>query len=303
MPRWAVTRFWAVATACEVVLAAALLLTGSDQVIEKALSVTGLEFNTDLVTAARLVIGYPAAALAVALAVAQVAAPDLAVLVVTRRVRHGAASLAAVAARFRFWGRELSRRQGLTAWTSLVVTFVCLNLATAAVNSVVLNDQDWRWDPHVLTWTLPGTLLIAMFLDAGAVLEENGWRGYALPLLLRRRSPLTASLLLGLGWAAWHYPVKYNSVTDYGVGGVAYLATFSLKIMLLTVVMTYFWQRSGQSTVAAIAMHGLSNDSMRLQGLLIGDSLRLSILSELTICLPLACVAGWLIWRTQGSLR
>jgi membrane protease YdiL (CAAX protease family) len=298
-----VTRFWLYATGCEVVLAALLLLTGSDLMIERALTATGLDFNTDLITAARLVASYPAAALAVILAIAQVAAPDLAVLAVTRRVRHGPASLAAVVSRFRFCGPGLSWRTGLTVWAQLISTFLGLNLATAALNSIVLADQDWRWNPHLLTWTLPASLLITLFLDAGALLEENGWRSYALPLLLRRRSPLAASVLLGLAWAAWHYPVKYNAITDYGPGGVAYLGAFTLKIVLLTVVITYFWQRTGRATLAAIAMHGLSNDSMRLQGLLIGDTLRLSILSELTICLPLACAAGWLIWRTRGELR
>ncbi len=302
-PRRAVTRFWLIATGCEVVLAVLLLLTGSDLVIERALDATGLDFNTDLVTAARLVVGYPAVALAVALAIAQVAAPDLAVLAVTRRVSRGPASLAAVVSRFRFYGPDLTRRAGLTAWVQLTVTFLGLSLATAAVNSVVLAGTQWRWNPQLLTWTLPGALLVTMFLDAGALLEENGWRGYALPLLLRRRSPLAASLLLGLAWAAWHYPVKYNAITDYGVGGLAYLAAFTIKILLLTVVITYFWQRTGHSTIAAIAMHGLSNDSMRLQGLLTGDTLRLSILSESSICLPLACVAGWLVWRTRGTLR
>jgi membrane protease YdiL (CAAX protease family) len=285
------------------VLAVALILSGSDQVIEQALAATGLEFNTDLITAARLVVGFPAAALAVTLAIAQVAAPDLAVLAVTRTVRHGPASLAAVLSRFRFWSPEVDRRTGLTVWALMVVTFLGVNGATAAINSVVLAGPDWHWNPQLLTWTLPGALLTTMFLDAGALLEENGWRGYALPLLLRRRSPLAASLLLGIAWAAWHYPVKYNAITDYGLGGVAYLGAFTLKIIVLTVVITYFWQRLGASTIAAIAMHGLSNDAMRLQGVLVGDSLRLSILSELTICLPLAVAAGWLVWRTGGALR
>ncbi|MEO7746581.1 MAG: hypothetical protein ABIV05_10185 [Actinomycetota bacterium] len=72
--------------------------------------------------------------------------------------------------------------------------------------------------------------------------------------------------------------------------------------MLTTVVMTYFWQRAGQATIIAIAMHGLSNDSLRLQGQLVGDSLQLSVVSELTICAPLALVVALLVWRTHGRL-
>ena len=36
--------------------------------------------------------------------------------------------------------------------------------------------------------------------------EELGWRGYALPLLLEKRSAVTASLILGLIWGVWHLP-------------------------------------------------------------------------------------------------
>ncbi len=296
----AVLRFWLIATALEVVLAAVLVLTGADAAVGEALTATGIAFNTDLLTAARLVILYPAAALGVALAVLQVAAPDLAVLVVAGRVRRGPASLAAVASRFRFWSPEVGARRGVLVWGQMLGAFVALSLATAALNALVLGPREWA--PPEPSFALLGGLLVAMFLDGGAVFEESGWRGYALPLLLRRRGPVTASVVLGLAWAAWHYPVKYTAFTDYGVGGLAYLAAFTLKIVLLTVVMTYFWHRAGRSTILAIAMHGLSNDSLRLQGSLLGDTLRISVLSELAISLPLAVLAGGLVWRTRGRL-
>lgn len=114
---------------------------------------------------------------------------------------------------------------------------------------------------------------------------------------------MAASIILGLMWAAWHYPVKYDAFTTYGVAGVWYLAAFTIKILVLTVVMTYFWQRAVQATILAIAMHGLSNDSLRIQGDLIGEgSLRTDVLSELTITLPLLLVALVLVLRTRGRL-
>src|SRR5947209_2951936 len=41
----------------------------------------------------------------------------------------------------------------------------------------------------------------------GALGEETGWRGYALPRLQQRFTPLTATVILSLLWYAWHLPL------------------------------------------------------------------------------------------------
>lgn len=305
-PRRPVLRFWLVATGLEVVLAGLLLLTGSDAAVERGLAATGLPFSTDLVTAVRLGVLYPAAALGIALAIAQVAAPDLAVVLVARRVPDGPGSLRAVLARFRFRGPGVDRRTATRVWAEALGVLALASLATAGLDRLLLDQQEYRW-PALRTDLVPGVadlpgvagpvlgllaaLLVTVCLDAGALLEENGWRGYALPLLLRRYSPVAASVILGLAWAAWHYPVKYNAFGEYGVGGgAAYLGAFTLKIVLLTLVITHFWRRVGGSTLLAVALHGLSNDAVRLQGELLADSTRVAVLSELTISAPLAVI-------------
>ena len=99
LPQRPVLIFWFVAVALEVAFGVAFVLTGADSAIDEGLSRAGVDFSSDLLTAIRVVAAYPAAALGVLLAVGQVAAPDLAVWVVSR-LRGGRALLQEVRRRF-----------------------------------------------------------------------------------------------------------------------------------------------------------------------------------------------------------
>ena len=303
LPRRPVLTFWLVAVALEVLLGVAFLVSGAESAIDAGLTEAGIDFGSDLLTAARVLVVYPAATLGVLLALAQVAAPDLAVLVVAR-IRGGRALVRAVGSRFRPWSREVGARRGLLTWLAAVVVFSACNLAAGLLHRAFV-PQDLVWD---LSWSMLALLPVAMFLDAGALLEENGWRGFALPVLLRSRGPLAASVVVGLAWATWHFPVKFDAFLDYGFWGAsAYLGAFTLKIVAISVVMTFFWARAGQSTLLAVVMHGLSNDVARVGGLVDGATWQSSAVSELDLALPFVILALVLVpyanRRGWGDLR
>ena len=282
LPRRPVLTFWLVAVALEVVLGVAFLLTGADGAIDKGLTKAGIDFSSDLLTAVRVVVVYPAALLGVTLALAQVAAPDLAVLIVAR-IHGGRRLLRVVGSRFRPWSNEVGARRGIRIWITVVGVFSACNVLSGLLHQAFM-PHDFTWH---FSWSMLALLPVAMFLDAGALLEENGWRGFALPVLLRTRGPLVASLIVGLAWASWHFPVKYDAFLDFGLwGGLAYLSAFTIKIVAMSVVITFFWARAGQATMLAIAMHGLSNDVARVGGLVDGTTWQSSAASELNLAVP-----------------
>jgi len=186
----------------------------------------------------------------------------------------------------------------------MLATFLTCNLASGGLHVRTLADVfDWKLGLHTL-WLIP----VAMFLDAGAVLEESGWRGYAMPVALRRHGPVAASLVVGLAWASWHYSVKFNLFLDYGfAGATAVLGAFTLKLLALSIVMTFFWAHTGQATLIAIAMHGLSNDVARVGGLTSPETWQGEAITELNLALPYIITAAVLVLLARrwnwGDLR
>ena len=94
--------------------------------------------------------------------------------------------------------------------------------------------------------------------------EELGWRGYALPLLLEKRSAVTASLILGVLWALWHLPTFVVPGTpQYGLP----LAAFVLLTIEYSILMTWVFLHTLGSVLIATLFHGAINLS---QGMFLG---------------------------------
>lgn len=69
-------------------------------------------------------------------------------------------------------------------------------------------------DPGAMLARLGPALGFAIF---AGLCEEPGWRGFLLPHLLTRRSPLAAALLVGLVWGGlWHGYANYFGLGDRG---------------------------------------------------------------------------------------
>jgi membrane protease YdiL (CAAX protease family) len=130
-------------------------------------------------------------------------------------------------------------------------------LALAALGlHVVLGSQ-----PSVEFGGLSVLSFVVFVLIVG---EELGWRGYALPRLLIGRSGLSASLILGTLWGAWHLPTFFvPGAPQYGLP----FSAFVLLTMAYSVLFTWVYLRTRGSVLVATLLHGAINLS---QGLFLG---------------------------------
>ena len=95
--------------------------------------------------------------------------------------------------------------------------------------------------------------LVVFVLVAG---EEIGWRGFALPRLQARYGPWVASAVIGVIWAAWHFPLFFMpSMPQYGTPFISYVP----YLIALSTIMTILAMETRGSVIIATVFHGSVN--------------------------------------------
>ena len=106
---------------------------------------------------------------------------------------------------------------------------------------IVLALRGYDINPALLLERVPAYLATLAFVAVlGGGLEEPGWRGFALPHLQRRYTPVLATLILGLAWGVWHVPL-------YGPLGF-------VVPLVLAFFYTWLYNRTG-SVLLCILLH------------------------------------------------
>ena len=156
-------------------------------------------------------------------------------------------------------GRSLVRWR-VPAWLYVAAWFgIVLNLGIVIAGYAT---GSLRFDPSAFAPLKFVMLFFVMAVFDGPLGEEIGWRGVLLPQLLRRMSPLAAAILVGIVWYAWHVPLY---AADDKLPGLVDHATFLYTCVALSVIMTWFFLKSGASTFLMIYLHDASNYSTFLR--------------------------------------
>jgi membrane protease YdiL (CAAX protease family) len=83
--------------------------------------------------------------------------------------------------------------------------------------------------------------------------EEYGWRGFALPHLLKKRSALASSLIIALFWLAWHIPI--SPVLKH----ISFLGLFLLEVIPLSILFSWLYINSRGSILLVVLYHFVAN--------------------------------------------
>lgn len=114
-------------------------------------------------------------------------------------------------------------------------------------------------DMHAVLISLPLMAFTTpiILIDPGCWGEETGWRGFALPRLLMRFSPLTAAITLGAIWSLWHLPAFLASGTAQSHFNFGW---FLARDICLSIFMTWIYLHANRNfLVAGFIPHIVNN--------------------------------------------
>lgn len=152
----------------------------------------------------------------------------------------------------RFWRRAIDFRRIPPAWyvVMLVLAFVPNAIARLFPGGSGVDLADG----------LEMALLPFVAVIAGLV-EEPGWRGFALDHLIGKMSGLVASLVIGVVWMVFHLPlygIEGFVSQEEGFGSFKFWADM-VAILLLGLLYAWIVLNTDRSILAAILVHAVGN--------------------------------------------
>lgn len=163
-----------------------------------------------------------------------------------------------------FWNRVINVRRFGARWL-VVILLVPLGVTLlAGVVEVPFGGAGPVWGEGVSRFGVdPLAILPALFFATlPPLLEELGWRGYALDRLQLRRSALSASVILGVVWSVWHLPLFFiEGSYQHDAVGFATMEfwLFMTGIVALSPTFTWIYNNTERSILGIIVLHGWVN--------------------------------------------
>ena len=179
--------------------------------------------------------------------------------------------------KFRFWAPELSAKKGIKIWLQAILLAVSINVVFSILRNYISDvgpQEFFKINTVYTVWEIIFIFITSLFFDGGGLMEEIGWRGFALPRLQMKFTPLNSSIILGVMWSLWHIPVKIDVLISSPLSYFfSFYFIFTLVCILYSIVITYFYNRLGGSILIGVAFHGLMNDSTGLKTIFNANSL------------------------------
>lgn len=166
------------------------------------------------------------------------------------------------------FGRLLRWRVGIQWYLIALLLPALVTLLALSLNSLTggtspdFSAAGFPFGPaETPLWQKILILFLVFTLGFDGLGEETGWRGFALPRLLDRYSPLLASLILGGLWAVWHFPY---ALTEGTFLSEVPLHWFFINLLAVSIIYTWIFINTNGSLLPVLLFHAAGNTTSNL---------------------------------------
>jgi membrane protease YdiL (CAAX protease family) len=205
-----------------------------------------------------------------------------------------------------YWLRIIDPNRIGGKWYLVIFLFVPVLTALAALIDILFGGSGATLEEAAIRFLRDPLAIIPFALSLffiGPFIEELGWRGYVLERLQAKWNALASTLILGLVWALWHLPLFFIKDTyQYNLGaGSPSFWLFMIDIIPETALLTWIFNNTQRSTLAAILFHFMIN----FTGELIAATKQADFYSSLLWMFSAIVITMIMIWnaRTPTSRR
>jgi membrane protease YdiL (CAAX protease family) len=134
--------------------------------------------------------------------------------------------------------------------------------------------------------------------------EEIGWRGFLVPQLAKNYSFAKTSIIVGIIWSLWHYPILLFA--DYNNGAPAWFSLTCFTVMVIAISFAFAWFRlKSGSLLTGVVLHASHNLFIQsiFTPLTFDTGNTKYFIDEFGIGLPIACVIiAVILWSKRKYL-
>jgi len=156
---------------------------------------------------------------------------------------------------------SLVQLRGVLGWSLLaLVLFPALLLISFAISSLLNRQPIPAFQFPDFSLALIGLVMVKFlyqFFFFNATGEETGWRGFAMPRLQTRTSPLIAALVIAFFWVPWHL-IGWEAEGKQ-ILSLQYWIEMYIGHILLSVLIVWICNRANGSILVAGIAHAAMN--------------------------------------------
>jgi len=151
----------------------------------------------------------------------------------------------------------------LSVWLFAVFILPTCAIAVLVVAAVPTQPDAPLGLVYLTVAVSPLNAIFAVFLGAGPLGEEPGWRGYATQRMAGAAPDLVIALVIGAVWVIWHAPLVL-ALPDWrgGQSLEVFIPFYTIAVLSISYLLTKLWRWSRGSLIMVIFVHGIANTVM-----------------------------------------